>query len=145
MNTNQIGDIGEAIAIAEFTKAGAIVSKPLSDNARYDLIIEWNNKLYKVQVKTTQSSNENTKMIFATKTTNYTKGHWKSTAYESGEVDLFFLYCLENNWFGLWNVTNLKEIKSSLTLRFCLPKTGQKSNINLIEDYDFTHVIASLA
>jgi hypothetical protein len=40
MNTNQIGDIGEAIAIAEFTKAGAIVSKPLSDNARYDLIIE---------------------------------------------------------------------------------------------------------
>lgn len=75
MNQNQIGDIGEAIAIAEFTKAGAIVSKPLSDNARYDLIIELSNKLYKVQVKTTQSSNENTKMIFATKTTNYTKGH----------------------------------------------------------------------
>lgn len=40
MNTVNIGDIGEAMAIADFTKAGFIVSAPLSNNARYDLIID---------------------------------------------------------------------------------------------------------
>jgi Holliday junction resolvase-like predicted endonuclease len=66
MNTVSIGDIGESLAIAKFTKEGLTVSKPLSNNAKYDLIVEFNNKLYKVQVKTTNSIKEG-KMTFATK------------------------------------------------------------------------------
>ena len=48
MNTVSIGDIGEAMAIADFTKAGFGVSKPLSNNLRYDLIVDFNGNLYKV-------------------------------------------------------------------------------------------------
>ena len=43
MNTILIGDIGEAMAIADFTKKSAIISKPLSNNARYDFIADINN------------------------------------------------------------------------------------------------------
>lgn len=74
LNTITLGDIGESIAIMQFTKAGSVVSKPLTNNARYDLIIEKNKKLYRVQVKTTQSVKDNSRMEFATKTTNYVKG-----------------------------------------------------------------------
>ena len=90
LNTVSIGDLGESYAIMKFTQAQAVVSKPLTNNARYDLIIEYNNKLYRIQVKTTGAIKDG-KMEFATKTTNYTKGNWKSTAYTIDEIDVFFL------------------------------------------------------
>ena len=51
MNSKDKGNIGEAIMLAEFIKRGIQVSIPFGDNARYDLIIDLNGKLYKVQVK----------------------------------------------------------------------------------------------
>ena len=57
------------MAIADFTKTGFGVSKPLSNNLRYDLIIDINGILYRVQVKTTTVIKDE-KMIFSTKTTN---------------------------------------------------------------------------
>ena len=120
MNTVSIGDIGEAMAIADFTKAGFVVSAPLSNNARYDLIIDNGEKIYRVQVKTTESVKDE-KMIFATKTTNYSKGNWKSTRYSINEVDIFYLYCLEKP-----------------------PKSGQKVGIKMQEDFCFEKQIKFL-
>lgn len=74
MNTVSVGDLGEVMAITKFTQADCIVSKPFSNNARYDLIVEINNKLYRVQVKTTTSIKDAAAMVFSTKTTNYVKG-----------------------------------------------------------------------
>ena len=90
LNTVSLGDLGESYAIMKFTQAQAIVSKPLTNNARYDLIIEKNNKLYRVQVKTTGAIKDG-RMEFATKTTNYSKGSWKSNAYTSNEIDLLLV------------------------------------------------------
>ena len=87
LNTVSIGDLGESYAIMKFTQAQTIVSKPLTNNARYDLIVECNNRLYRVQVKTTGAIKDG-KMEFATKTTNYTKGNWKSTSYTADEIDV---------------------------------------------------------
>ena len=70
LNTVSIGDIGESIALTYFLKNNCIVSKPVSNNARYDFIVEIKEKLYKVQVKTTEHIKDG-KMEFATKTTNY--------------------------------------------------------------------------
>ncbi len=53
MNTKQQGDIGVAKAIYIYTALGYIVSIPNTDNAKYDLIIEKNKKLNRVQIKTT--------------------------------------------------------------------------------------------
>ena len=48
MNTKTKGNIGEAIILAEFVKRGIQVSIPFGDNARYDLIAEFNGKLNKI-------------------------------------------------------------------------------------------------
>lgn len=141
MNTVSIGDIGEAMAIADFTKAGFVVSAPLSNNARYDLIIDNGEKIYRVQVKTTESVKDE-KMIFATKTTNYSKGNWKSTRYSINEVDIFYLYCLENDWRGLYIPEN--EILTQLNIRFTPPKSGQKVGIKMQEDFCFEKQIKFL-
>lgn len=47
------GNIGEAAAILHFTKIGARVSKPLFENTSYDLIIDHDSTLRRVQVKST--------------------------------------------------------------------------------------------
>lgn len=143
LNTVSIGDLGESYAIMQFTQAQAIVSKPLTNNARYDLIIEYNGKLYRTQVKTTNAIKDG-KMEFATKTTNYTKGNWKSVAYTHNEIDLFFLYCAENNWFGLY-IPNEETIPQSLSIRLEPPKNNQKVGIRLAEDYSFNKQIGVLA
>ena len=143
LNTVSIGDLGESCAIMRFTQAQAVVSKPLTNNARYDLIVEYNNKLYRVQVKTTAAIKDG-KMEFATKTTNYTKGHWKSTSYTTDEIDVFFLYCAENNWCGLY-IPQEGTITQSLTIRLEPPKNNQRAGIRLASDYSFDNQIGALA
>lgn len=51
MNTKQQGDVGLGAAIAAFTKYNATVCIPLTDSQDYDLVVEGNYGLKKVQVK----------------------------------------------------------------------------------------------
>lgn len=55
LNTKQQGDIGVAHAIYHYTLHGYKVSIPNTDSTRYDLIVDKNGKLYRVQCKTTFS------------------------------------------------------------------------------------------
>lgn len=142
--TVSIGDCGESVAIMKFTLNDCIVSKPLSDNARYDLIIEHNNKLYRVQVKTTAQIKDETKMVFATKTTNYTKGNWQSIGYTNQEVDIFFLYCIENNWCGLYVGEEDGSFKQEITIRLTPTKSNQVKGTRLADDYCFEKQFANL-
>ena len=52
-NTKIQGSIGLGQAIAYFVRIGYTVSIPLNDSQDYDLVVEIDEKLYKVQVKTT--------------------------------------------------------------------------------------------
>ncbi len=51
MNSKRIGNIGESIAIAEFTKRGIPVLIQFGDNASYDLDIDLNGEIKKHQIK----------------------------------------------------------------------------------------------
>lgn len=51
-NTTERGSVGETRAIYEFVSLGWVVSKPVNDKAKYDLIVDDHHTLRKVQVKT---------------------------------------------------------------------------------------------
>jgi hypothetical protein len=51
-NTKAIGDQSELEVAVALARAGYLVSKPLGDSHRYDLIIDDGSRLYRVQVKT---------------------------------------------------------------------------------------------
>ena len=144
MNTVSVGDLGEVMAITKFTQANCIVSKPFSNNARYDLIVEIDNKLYRVQVKTTTSIKDAAAMVFSTKTTNYVKGNWSSNKYTKEEIDMFFLYCQENNWCGLYFGDEDGTFKQELTLRLIPSKNGQTKGIRFATDYEFNQQLENL-
>ena len=88
MISKEKGNIGEVIALAEFVKRGVQVSIPYGDNARYDLIAEFNGKLNRIQVKyCNQLSSNNSVICPCASSTNHTTNKHYST-YEN-DIDYF--------------------------------------------------------
>jgi hypothetical protein len=52
MNTRQQGDIGELSAGLWFAGRGAVVAYPFGASRDWDMVVDWNDHLYRVQVKT---------------------------------------------------------------------------------------------
>lgn len=144
MNTKSIGNIGEAVAIAEFAKRNIPISIPFGDNQKYDLIIEINNELKKVQVKTSEYIHYKKEKIdfFISLVKSNTKG-CETTSYKSTDFDYFYLYCIENDMSFL--VENVKSTpKGSITIRLKKSNNGQSKNINMFYDFEFNTVINNL-
>lgn len=95
------GDIGEARAIYEFVKRGWVVSKPINDKAKYDLIVDDGESLKRVQVKTTKRRDYNTASGYAVNIqTRYstTTQNRVSDRVESDYDLLFVLTELDESW-----------------------------------------------
>ena len=138
MNTKDKGNIGEAVILAEFMKKGIPVSIPFGDNARYDLIAEFNGKLNKIQVKYCSQETENQSIFCktASSTNHTTNKHY--TTYEN-DVDYFAFY-LEP-----WKICCLIPIeeignRKTITLRKTKPANNQ-SNYWDCFDYTFDKII----
>lgn len=134
MNSKNKGNIGEALAIAEFTKYNIPVAIPFGDNTRYDLIADFNNKLNRIQVKYCSQVTLNDSIVCpCASSTNHTTNKHYST-YEN-EVDYFVFYIV------IWDVLLLVPMdkigsKKSITFRNSLPQTNQK-NVNYIKNFLF--------
>lgn len=57
-NSKKKGDVGLAMAIAHFTRCGHTVLLPLTDSQDYDLAIDMDGRLQRVQVKATTQRNQ---------------------------------------------------------------------------------------
>ena len=139
MNSKDKGNIGEAVVLAEFVKRGISVALPFGDNARYDLIAEFNGKLNKIQIKYCNqqiSENNSISCPCASSTNHTTNKHY--TTYEN-DVDYFCFYIVE------WNECILVPIdvigtKKVITFRQEKPKNNQ-ANVNLVQDYRFNAIL----
>lgn len=96
-NTDQ-GNLGKVRAILELHKLGYVVSTPLVENIKYDLVIEKNGILNTVQVKTTRYSKRGIyKVGIAT-----TGGNRKINTIrkrEYGDYDYLFVVTEENDCY----------------------------------------------
>ena len=140
MNSKDKGNIGEALALAEFIKYGIAVSIPYGDNARYDLVADFNGKLNKIQVKyCNQKISENNSITCpcASSTNHTTNKHY--TTYEN-DVDYFVFYLVEWNELLLVPIEKIGS-KKSIIFRKDKPKNNQ-SNCNLVKDYTFDKILS---
>ena len=64
MNTKQLGNIGETKALCKFVSLRVPVYQAFGDNERSDLIADFNGKLQRIQVKTSEKC-EDGKMTFS--------------------------------------------------------------------------------
>lgn len=142
MNSKDKGNTGEAIVLAEFIRNGVQVALPFGDNARYDLIADFNGKLNRIQVKyCNQKVSENNSITCpCSSSTNHTTNK-NYTTYEN-DVDYFCFYLAE------WNEVLIVPIevigtKKSIVFRQEPPKNNQ-GNVNLVENFRLSAFIANL-
>lgn len=95
------GDIGEARAIYEFVKRGWVVSKPINDKAKYDLIVDDGVSLKRVQVKTSQCKSRTSGGYTVNLQTKYSGANQsKQTSREDSDYDALFALTEEDDaWF----------------------------------------------
>lgn len=112
------GNAGLGIAIAYFASNGYTVSIPLNDTQDYDLIVDKNNSLSKIQVKATSCMTKYNKYQVALKSCGGTKGKEYKTIIDT-DIDYLFV------------LTDKMDI-------YIIPKDKikNKSTLNLCDKYD---------
>lgn len=141
MNSKDKGNIGESLALSEFVKRNITVSIPFGDNARYDLIADFNGKLNKIQVKyCNQKISENNSINCpCSSSLNHTTNKIYTT-YEN-EIDYFVFYLVEWDKILLVPIQDIGN-KKNMMFRLDKPKNNQ-GNCNLVENYTFDKILNS--
>lgn len=96
MNSKKQGTLGVSKAVSFFVEEGNTVAIPLGDDQRYDLIVDREGKLYRVEVKTTQFINSHGKYQVGLKSSSGSKRQnedkWRITNLSRNDCDLVFIW-----------------------------------------------------
>ena len=91
LTTQQKGITTEIFVAARLLELGYNVSQPFCQDSKYDLIVDVNNKLYRLQVKTARLINNDT-IVFNCRSTTKNSQTNKSRYYQADEIDCFATY-----------------------------------------------------
>ena len=141
MTTKQIGNIGEAKVLSGFVRLGVPVYLPFGDNEKADLIADFNGKLNRIQVKTSQKIIDGDKVRFSLVSSTVHRQNGVKHIYTEDEIDYFAFYNLERDRVYLISIKEEGLPKNEVTIRFCLPKTKNQFKTFLEEDYLIDKVI----
>lgn len=92
MNPKAVGELVEIKSISRLIELGYSVSLPFGNNQRYDAIIDNGLELKKIQIKSGRIRNGC--LIFNTASVNGFTGKRKRY---TDQIDLFIVYCIEND------------------------------------------------
>ena len=93
MERKEKGILAEAKTITEFVTLGYSVFKPFADNGFYDLIVEKNDKLYKVSVKYSSFRNQANSCCVTLKTVSRRRDNKvKINTFDSHKYDILSIY-----------------------------------------------------
>lgn len=138
LNSKDIGNIGESAALYEFVKHGIPVCLPWGDNLRYDMVAEFNGKLNKIQVKTSEKPNNGAYCFRTESSYNHTTN--KRCSKYGLDVDYFVFYALKDNKIAIMSIEEIGN-NSIIMIRISPPKNNQKSKIRYFEDYSFDKIL----
>jgi hypothetical protein len=97
MNTKLQGNIGLGQAIAYFTRLGYIVSLPLNDSQKYDLIVDDGSSLKRVSVKTSRYKADSGSYYVLLKQAGGSRKAATSTNFNNTSADLLFVWCADDS------------------------------------------------
>ena len=142
--TQQKGLITELQCILDFSQLGYRCLTPVDDSSKYDVVVDIGSKFIRIQCKTaswaTDTAEENVAFKISTccQTTNT-----KSTTrykYSDNEIDYFYTY-----FNGQGYLVSIKEATGiTFRWRYEYPKTGQKQNIHIADNYKIEEVIRKI-
>ena len=129
MNKTQIGDISEQKFILYCLEKDIPISKPVSNNLPYDFIIDYNNQLYKIQVKTAYGSKTIDSWVFNTRSTSKNYSEVTNKNYID-KIDYFAVINPNNNFICFVPIN--KAANGSMTIYY---GENPKPNQNYYKNY----------
>ena len=132
---NQKGLLTELNCEICFTKRNILLSKPISQDSKYDYIMEYKCRLYKIQCKSATFKND--KIIFRTRMNNIRQNTTKY--YSDNDVDFFYTYYNGVSYLIPFN----KSGKGETTLRFA-SDTPENSSIKWAKDYEVDKILSKI-
>jgi hypothetical protein len=132
--THEIGNIGEARVIFEAAKRGYTVCIPQGHDARYDLVVDIDGKLCKVQVKTTKSDGHVVKVN--TRSVGKLDGEIIAKKYTEQEVDWIVVYDITTDKCAFVPASLLGTGRYALALRITPSSNNQNKFIRWFSDYE---------
>ena len=98
------GEVARYMAVAYLIKKGAVVSVPLTENSSYDLIVDYEGKIRRTQVK--KGRYHNGALQISLHSTSYAKGKKLSVKhYTSNDIDWLIGVDVEHDKFYLIDYT----------------------------------------
>lgn len=137
-----VGSAGERYAEGKFLEYGCPVFASLGDINPYDIVVELNNKLYKIQIKTSNKAN-NEKIVFNLRAETYKDKKYIKRSYSNKEIDYFALVNLKTKDVLLLDIKDAPQ--SEVSFRFNKAKNGQELGIRYYKDYLFENAINKIA
>ena len=128
MNTNQKGNIGELAVASAAAEKGYVVSFTFGD-CPYDMIIDRNGSLSRVQVKYLTLKNGSITVRFSEPASKTYTGE-----YNEGNIDAIAVYESTTKTI-LWIPSTKSNETDTLTIRFDLPKNGQSKGITMSNEF----------
>ena len=128
-NTKTVGDQTEAMVLAAFVAAGFPVSIPFGENQRYDLIVDVNGVLNRVQCKTGRTLQNDSVIVFNATSHD---GHRARQSYR-GQADLFAVYSPRTQQVYVLPVDDAGE--TNVFLRLTPAKNNQEIGVRYATEY----------
>lgn len=134
--TKEVGIQTELLCAAKLQEFGCHISFPFGDDCRYDLIIDYNKKLYRVQCKTASTKDNGQTYRFSA----HSIIAGKTVPYKEEEIDLFATIIKDKCYLIPIKYCPYK----SFTLRTLDTKNSQKKKINFIEQFSLKNILGTI-
>lgn len=135
LTTQFKGTITEMQVALALLKRGLTVSRPLVES-RYDLVLEYQEKFYRIQIKTSRLKEDKSVIIFNT-SNSHTNTKGTTNRNYKGDVDFFATYY--NGDCYLIPVDDCGN--RAKTLRLKKTKNGQITGISFLENYTVEKIL----
>ena len=134
LSPKQKGDISELRSFAKLTELGYNIYTPVGEDTRSDCIVESENSLFRIQIKTARYVGES-KIRFSCSSS---RSNFTETSKEpyGDDIDSFIVFHPDKENF--YHVPAEDAPNTSMYLRVKPPKSAQRKNINMAEQYKLT-------
>lgn len=143
MNSKRIGNLTELQCATALYELGCAISIPFGNSEKYDLIMDYNNVLYKIQCKHAKEiKDENNSVVgicFKTTWQSHNSQGWGVNTYKENEVDFFATF-----YEGECYLIPRDDSKNFKYLRIIEPRNNQSKRITYLKDYKADKVLAHL-
>lgn len=126
LNTSEKAEIATLKVIIRAIEKGAFVSKPVVEGMRYDLVVDYQGRLHRAQVKYANGSSENGAVFVRPTSSSYGKIRFKG--YTAQEVDVILVYVPKLDVI-LWIDPCCFEGRSNISFRLQPAENNQKKAV----------------